>query len=117
MATRRGKAVRAGKPARRPRVALAGSPAARGEEREWLVTRRIEDLAQGYISLAAELWITRDRLAVLEHVLDEHGIPATARVDSLEPEGALRERLDADRKAYSERMIAALIPGGMPPID
>jgi hypothetical protein len=92
----------------------AGTPAARAGEHDYLVRRRVEDLAQAYLSLASELWITKDRIAVLEHVLERHGIPAATAVDAVQPEGELKARLDRMRKQWAERIAGALFPRGLP---
>ena len=63
--------------------------------------------------MAAELWVVKDRLAVLERVLDKHGIPAS-EIDTFEPDGEFKEQLATARKAYIQRIIASLFPRGMP---
>ena len=96
--------------------AIAGAANAANELR-YLQARRIEDLAQGFVSLTSELWIVKDRLAVLEQVLDRHGIPAPSAVDAYTPEGGFKAKLDAERRAWAQRMIAALFPRGLPKVD
>jgi hypothetical protein len=101
---------------RRAAAPLAGSPAAQAQEIEFLVRRRIEDLAQGFVSLASELWIVKDRIATLEQVLEEHGIPAS-RANNYEPAGEFKARLDAARREFARRTVAALFPRGLPKVD
>jgi hypothetical protein len=96
--------------------AIAAAETAANELR-YLQARRIEDLAQGFVSLTSELWIVKDRLAVLEQVLDRHGIPAPSAVDAYTPEGEFKARLDAERRAWAQRMIAALFPRGLPKVE
>jgi hypothetical protein len=95
-------------------VAAAASAA---NELRYLQARRIEDLAQGFVSLTSELWIVKDRLAVLEQVLDRHGIPAPSAVDAYTPEGEFKTKLDAERRVWAQRMVAALFPRGLPKVD
>jgi len=97
----------------------AAAAAAENEAKElrYLQSRRIEDLAQAFVSLASELWIVKDRMAVLEQVLDRHGIPAPTAVDAHVPQGEFKEALDAERRAWAQRMIAALFPRGLPKAD
>ncbi len=87
--------------------------------REWryLQSRRLEDIAQAFVSLTSELWIVKDRMAVLEQVLDRHGIPAPRAVEAFTPEGEFKVTLDAERSAWAKRMIAALFPRGLPKVD
>lgn len=59
----------------------------------------------------------KDRLAVLEHVLDRHGIPAPAAVERFEPDGDFKAKLDADRRDFTRRMVGALFPDGLPKQD
>jgi hypothetical protein len=110
-------------PQRRPPAAaapVAGSAAVAeraANELRYLQSRRIEDLAQAFVSLTSELWIVKDRMAVLEQVLDRHGIPAPRAIDAFAPEGEFKAQLDAERRAWAQRMIAALFPRGLPKAD
>jgi hypothetical protein len=85
------------------------------DDQAFLLQRRVEDLAQGYVSMAAELWIVKDRMAVLEHLLEKHGL-TTAAIDSLEPSGEFKQQLDAARREFAQRAVAALFPRGLPKV-
>jgi len=87
------------------------------QERHYLQARRIEDIAQAFVSLTSELWIVKDRMAVLEQVLDRHGIPAPTAIEAYSPAGEFKSKLDAERRAWAQRMIAALFPRGLPKVD
>jgi predicted NAD/FAD-binding protein len=109
-------------PRRIPASAAADHAATAAAEKEakelrYLQARRIEDIAQAFVSLASELWIVKDRMAVLEQVLDRHGIPAPAAVEAYAPQGEFKATLDAERRAWAQRMIAALFPRGLPKAD
>lgn len=82
-----------------------------------LLCRRIEDVATAFVSMAGELWIVKDRLAVLERVLEKHGIPAPSSVDRYEPDPEFKARLDAERRAWVRRIVGALFPHGLPKAD
>jgi len=86
-------------------------------EIHYLLGRRIEDVATAFVSMAGELWIVKDRLAVLERVLEKHGIPAPSSVDRYEPEPEFRASLDAERRAWVRRIVGALFPHGLPKAD
>lgn len=79
-----------------------------------LLQRRVEDLAQGFVAVTSELWIVKDRLAVLEQVLARHGIDAQREIDAFEPAGEFKTALDTERRAWAQRMIGALFPRGLP---
>lgn len=71
---------------------------------------QLDHLGQALLLLARELWITRDRLAVLEEVLAEQGVDVRDAIRDRQPSGALAARLEAERTAFAERLIAALAP-------
>jgi len=87
------------------------------DEASYLLQRRVDDLAQGFMAVTSELWIVKDRLAILEAVLAKHGIDAKAAVDAFEPTGEVKQQLDAERRAWAQRMIGALFPRGLPQVD
>lgn len=97
----------------RPRRAKLAPP---DSERDFLLYRRLDDLAAAYVSVLAELWILKDRQAVLEQVLAQHGIPAPAAVDAFEPSGDFKTQLDTERRAWVRRMVGALFRKGLPAI-
>lgn len=82
--------------------------------KDYLRQRRIDDLAGAYISLLGELWIIKDRQAVLEEVLDRNGIVAADAVERFEPGGDFKKRLDAERQEWIRRMVGALFRKGLP---
>jgi hypothetical protein len=68
----------------------------------------VDGLGRAVLTLCHELWIVKDRMAILEAVLDKHGIDAAAEVETLHPDDALKEKLDADGRALVERVLGAL---------
>lgn len=52
------------------------------------------------MTLAAELWVTKDRLRALEVTLVERGVLAGGTLDGYRPEPDERARVDAERRAY-----------------
>jgi hypothetical protein len=98
-----------------PRKPLTGSAAADKSPADYLLRRRIDDLAAAYVSVLGELWILKDRQAVLEQVLARHGIPAPEAVEQFEPDGKFKAELDAERQAWVRRMVGALFRKGLPP--
>jgi len=100
-----------------PRKPLTGSAAANKAETDFLLHRRIDDLAAAYVSLLAEIWIVKDRQAILEQVLARHGIAAPEAVEQFEPDGKFKAELDAERQAWVRRMVGALFRKGLPPVS
>ncbi len=99
------------------RKPLTGSAAANKAEGDFLLQRRIDDLAAAYVSLLGELWIVKDRQAVLEQVLARNGIAAPEAVEQFEPDGKFKAELDAERQAWVRRMVGALFRKGLPPVS
>ena len=99
---------------RAKRKVMTGSSAAKALEHQYLAKRRVEDLAQAYVSLVSELWIIKDRQLVLEQVLAENGIAAPEKVEHYEPKGEFKTRLDSERREWIRRMVGALFPHGLP---
>ena len=71
---------------------------------------QIDHLGKAVLLLARELWVTRDRLAVLEAVLEAQGIAVAEAIRDFQPEGALAERLAAEREALARALIETLAP-------
>ena len=72
-----------------------------------LSTDETEVLGLTQTELLSELWILRDRVLVLEHLLAEAGILEPNAIDDYAPEGELAAKLDADRDALVARVIGA----------
>lgn len=72
--------------------------------RQILAPDQIDRVAEALLAVTRELWVTRDRLMMLESVLSRHGIDAAAEIDAIEVDPALREMLDAAR----DRLIRAV---------
>lgn len=72
----------------------------------------VHNLGKALLTLTSELWIVRDRLMVLEHVLGEQGTDVAALIDNHVPDAALQARLDAERKRITQAITAALTDEG-----
>lgn len=90
------------------RAAAAASRAA--STGRMLKDGQLDELGRAVLFLARELWVTRDRLAVLEAVLDARGLDVSAAVADHQPDAALAARLAAERKALVEGLMATLCP-------
>lgn len=77
--------------------------------RQYLNSEDVDALARQNTQLMAELWIVKDRLAILEKLLAEKGILATDEVDDSPPDEALSAELARERDRYVQRIA------GIPP--
>ena len=75
----------------------------------YLGSKRLDDIARMVTELASEVWILRDRNMVLEHLLAEKGTVDLAKIEELHPEGELRERIQAERAAFVQRVFGAVL--------
>jgi len=74
----------------------------------YLVPEDIETLARQNAQLMTELWITKDRLSVLEDMLEKQGLINRDDFESKEPDELLMKRLEAERVAYIKRILGVL---------
>jgi hypothetical protein len=73
----------------------------------YLKDELLDALARMNMELLSELWIARDRMAVLEQVLIENGCLAPAAVDDYVPSEAVAERMAALRSLMVENVLTA----------
>ena len=57
--------------------------------------------------LMSELWILRDRVTILEKLLEEKGVVARADLNDYAPEGEFAEELDRERYRFVRRVAGA----------
>ena len=72
---------------------------------------RLEDidrLGQALLTLTGELWVTRDRVRILEAALVNAGVLSADELDQLQPDTALQAELDAERARLIDTVLAAL---------
>jgi hypothetical protein len=70
-----------------------------------------DPLVNALITTTRELWVTRERLFLLEHELAERNLLPRTALDSVQPQGALAAHLAAERKALVDGLLAALSAG------
>ncbi|MEW5424911.1 hypothetical protein [Amorphus sp. 3PC139-8] len=74
-------------------------------EQTFFDDQAVDRLLAMVMTMAAELHVTRDRLATLE-ILLESGTPVTAKaLDEFVPSEAQQEKLDAARRAFSSELM------------
>lgn len=59
------------------------------------------------VELLSELWIMRDRMAVLERLLADKGVVADGAVDNFVPDTVFTERLERLRTLVIENVVGA----------
>lgn len=73
----------------------------------YLESEDLDYLVRMNMELLSELWIARDRIAVLEQVLADKGLIEANAVDAFVPDNAMAERLDVLRREVVENVIGA----------
>ena len=67
----------------------------------------IDALMRINTELMSELWILRDRVKVLEKILEEKKVIAPMCVDDYVPDGTFSEKLEAERDKFVRRIAGA----------
>ena len=65
----------------------------------------VETLGRQHLQLMAEVWILRDRVKLLESVLQSAGLLTAGQLDQMVPDEALRSALQQDRDAFVARIM------------
>lgn len=73
----------------------------------YLSPDNVDDLGRMVTALLTELWITRDRVAVLERVLQERGIVLPGEIDDYIPDAAFEAELETLRDRMAGNVIGA----------
>ncbi|TDC47070.1 hypothetical protein E1281_26810 [Actinomadura sp. KC345] len=68
----------------------------------------MDALFNALMEVASEVWVLRDRFAVLEELLDERGSITRADIDLHQPGPATRERLAEERRIFLERLLESV---------
>jgi hypothetical protein len=74
----------------------------------------IDRLGEALITLAKELWIVKDRQRVLEAALVDAGFLDPSAVDTYQPDEALTNQLEGERKKLIDDLIDVLVT---PPLE
>ena len=76
-------------------------------DRAYLSTKELDALARSHTELLSELWILRDRVAILEHLLTEAKVIDAGAIDDYTPPPELAEALEKERDALVARVAGA----------
>ena len=61
------------------------------------------------LSLSQEVYVLRDRLGIIEHLMDEKKMISRADIESYRPDESFNRRLLEERDAFIERLLSPLI--------
>jgi hypothetical protein len=86
-------------------------------QKPYLGSVEIDHLARMNTELLSELWILRDRVTVLEHLLEQGAVIKRADLDAFVPQGALAAELEAERARIVERVVGATTTLPVPDIE
>jgi hypothetical protein len=67
----------------------------------------LDGMMRMLLELASEVWVMRDRFAVLETVLAERGTLSAGDLDTYQPGADLTQFLDQERAAFTRRLLNA----------
>jgi len=76
-------------------------------ERPYLGSGDLDDLVRMNTELVTELWILRDRVTVLEHLLEQKQLVERKQITDFVPSGALAAELAREREALVQRVVGA----------
>jgi len=71
----------------------------------YLAPEDVDVVARQVTQLMTELWIVKDRMAVMEKLLEDAGITAPETIDQYVPEGTFADQLEHNRAAFVERVV------------
>ena len=74
-------------------------------EPKYLLPEDLDTLARQNAQLMAELWILKDRMTVMESLLEDAGALDRGKLDDLVPEGDLAAELERERIGFIERIM------------
>ncbi len=76
-------------------------------ERPYLGQMELDDVVRMNTELLAELWILRDRVTVLEHLLEQKQVIERKTLSDFMPDGELAKELERERNALVARVAGA----------
>ncbi len=76
-------------------------------ERPYLGQKELDDVVRMNTELLAELWILRDRVTVLEHMLEQKQIIDRKALSDFVPDGELAKELERERNALVAKVAGA----------
>jgi hypothetical protein len=84
-----------------------GTPTTAPSKPVYLGSEEHDDLMRVCLRLLSEVWTLRDRLSIVETLLEERAGISRATIDTYEPNAALAQVLAAERQALIKRVLDA----------
>lgn len=78
---------------------------------EFLGDPVLDRMMKVILSLSQEVYVLRDRLGVIEQLLDERRMISRADIDGYRPNTAQQTRILGERDAFIERLLSPLTDG------
>jgi hypothetical protein len=75
--------------------------------RPYLGDERFDQLARMMFQLLSEVWVMRDRMVVMEELLQRKKVMSADELDAFVPDAQLEARLDALRQQMVEAVLGA----------
>ena len=76
-------------------------------ERPYLGQKELDDVVRMNTELLAQLWILRDRVIVLEHMLEQKKVIDRQALTDFVPEGELARELERERNALVAKVAGS----------
>ncbi len=77
----------------------------------------VDSLGRMVLALLAELWVTRDRAAILEKLLADQGVLPPDAIDAFTPAGAFAEQLTQMRDQLMGQVLSAPLLADSPKVE
>ncbi|SDT36812.1 hypothetical protein [Actinoplanes derwentensis] len=78
------------------------------DDPKYLQASDLDGVLRAVLEVASELWVLKDRFAVLEQVMAERGYVTPEDLDRTEPTVDTEARLAAERTAFTARIIGSV---------
>ncbi len=86
---------------------MPNQPTPGSDDRLYLKNELLDGLGRMVFQLLSELWITRDRLAVVEQLLADKGVVQAGEADRYTPPAEVADRIEALRKLMVDNVLGA----------
>lgn len=73
---------------------------------DWLGDEMLDHMMNVIMGLAEELYVTRDRLQVMERVLESRGALDREEIDNWKPDGGQQDEILRDRDAFIQAILS-----------
>lgn len=68
----------------------------------------IDGVGQAVLSLTRELWVLKDRMIVLENVLEKNGINVSEAIEAYQPDEDMEAKLASEGAALIKRVLDSM---------